>query len=195
MGVVIQMKKVSKKELRGTGLVAYYANNSRMEVDVLPGEPLPASVIITITGECRHLPNMKNNRRIHNGRTYIAKDAMARIKALDVLWREKYPNGDGPSFGANDIVVIVACAEKSRRFDPIGCQETVNDWLEPRVKNKKDRGWGVGVVADDCYIASHPRRSWQLCTLPDRTMIVIAPYLPTTQEDDARYLSRRMIGA
>ena len=74
--------------------------------------------------------------------------------------------------------MLVSCAKRSRRFDPISVAETVQDWLEPASKivgrtKKHARGWGAGLVDDDSQVVSISAHAEDLGLEPESTQGIL----------------------
>ncbi len=182
MGEILEFKtRTPKKNLTKRELVAYYVNTSQMEVSYLAGRPLLTQVRIDITGELRHLPNIKNRvRHLPKGAVCFDKICAAKLAAMDFLF-SRFNRPADFTFGANAVVCTAIFAASARKFDRISRMETVQDWLEPSTKTagksgKTARGWGIGLVEDDYYIIPRALHAWEAGTPPDVTTIILEPW-------------------
>lgn len=153
--------KVKKSDLRGKDLVKHYVENSEIVVT-----HLPRVTRIIVHGALAFLPILKNRKitgTAKAGHSFLAPnpDAMAKIKAMDLLWKSQQARQ--LSWTSVGLTIIMA---DQQRADRISVLETVQDWLEPSSKivgrTKRERGWGVGLVRDDKYIIGHCYKSVDL---------------------------------
>lgn len=158
-----------------------------VESGTLEGLPRPLSrVEIEFHGALAAIPNMKN-RKIP-GQNFMNPDVFAKVDAMDALYsHEMRKQGyidphTFPTFGLANVHMLFISAKRSRSFDLVGCIETIQDWMEPGTKkvgvgkNKHDRRWGIGLVADDKQITPTPRHSWQVGPELDYSRIIIEPW-------------------
>jgi hypothetical protein len=143
---------------------------------------------IRISGPAANLPSMKNSKL--PGKNFAAPDFLGRVKSLDSLWNSQIDFKAVPRFGLGVRVgLLIISAKRTRSFDPIGCLETVQDWLEP--KNKKvgrkgtSRGWGIGLIDNDSQVVGislrydeHHRELFD----PESTHILIKPFEKISRE-------------
>jgi hypothetical protein len=138
---------LGKQKLVGKAKILDLVKNSSLTVDVNADK-----ILIKIYGQAANIPSLKNSKL--QGKNFTNPNYLKRIKALDVLFHLGAIHKDIPRFLDNEqICVIVINAKRNTNFDPIGCLETVQDWLEPNSKKvgrkKLNRGWGIGLIADD----------------------------------------------
>jgi hypothetical protein len=160
---------LGKPKLKGKSKILDIIKNSRISIEVNADK-----VLIKITGESANIPSLKNSKL--QGKNFTNPDYLKRIKALDFLFNLEAKNKTIPKFLDNeDVSVIIVNAKRSRSYDPIGCLETVQDWLEPKSKKvgraKLDRGWGIGLINDDKQAVGISLRSDL-----DYTTILVQPY-------------------
>lgn len=168
-----------KPKRGGRQAVQEYKNNSRINVAAsAPGAP--RLLQIELHGELAQLPNIKNSRLItRSGQSIIKPDSRARLIAMTQLYIDlTYGQAPAP-FGKEEIHVTVICAKRPRTFDPIGCLESVQDWLEPATYlsrgQVKDRGWGIGLIENDRHITGYALHSRALGYNADHSTILITP--------------------
>lgn len=166
------------KKLKGVALRKWYVDNSAMSI-----KTWPEVVQIRIAGELAFLPILKNQKisgKTKAGHAFMAAnpDAMAKIKALDVL----YAMNGGPKMLPHGKYGIQITMADQQRADRISVLETVQDWLEPSGKQvgrkKKNRGWGVGLIDDDKHAVGFCFKSEDLDADPRKwAEILIFPWV------------------
>lgn len=121
---------------------------------------LGTELLIEVHGPLAAIPSMKNSKL--PGKNFMSNDYKARILALLALIE---PELEGFSFGDTFVHMILISAGQG---DLDGVCATVKDMLEPRTKqvgkgkNKRDRGWGLGVINDDSRMSHEEYYSWQI---------------------------------
>ncbi len=177
MGQIIPIKKAASARKTGKELLQHYIQNSSMTVRaVRPSEQIQ----IELYGELARIPSLKNSKI--PGKNFTNPDVTARIKAMD-FWFTEAMKRAGISwirFGDEQLAVIVICAKRSRSFDPIGCAETICDWLEPASKpvgrQGKGRGWGVGLTNNDRFITPIAIHSHQTGLELSHSVVIVRPW-------------------
>lgn len=140
-------------------------------------------IAITLTGPLADLPSLKNAKRFSGRGSFIDKSTMARIRALDRMFKEawkKLPQVTNYDRGA--LSVIVSNRFRARGFDTDNVFSFVKDWLEPSTKTSGvrgktvNRGWGVGLVANDNQVSGGSYYAAELGWDCNTTQILIAPF-------------------
>ena len=148
--------KETKRKLTKSELVKKYVSESRCFITASPLIVKPEKIHIEFHGELSRIPSLKNWKL--PGKNFVNPDVMARIQAMDILYQKAHQELKAPVFNFEDepISVLCICGKRPRTFDPIGCAETVMDWLEPATqlkgRAKKPRGWGIGITKNDKHI-------------------------------------------
>lgn len=164
-------------------MIAEFVAGSRIFVQVLTGEAAPKRIWIEIHGTLAHIPSHKNNR--HPKFPGIDRVVLAKLRALDVLFirevRRQGLNHPDVFFGQKRIFVSVLLAATKRATNEDNALTTIKDWLEPRTKvvggkNKKKRGWGIGLILDDVQARGLALKSDDLSMIMPHTRIVIEPF-------------------
>lgn len=134
-------------------------------------------LFIEITGELSKIPSIKNN--MHSRFMFLRKPVLARLKAMDLLFREATKDKGKLSFEDEEVLVCLM-QNKHARADNISAMETVQDWLEPGTKQKggklSDRGWGIGVIEDDRQAIPFSLTTNQASMLDGYTYILLIPF-------------------
>jgi len=120
----------------------------------------PWGVAMEFSGKASAIPSMKNSKL--PGKNFANPEFLSRVKAMDKLWNDivqRWPEDRKPHFPKElKVHLLIINARRSRSFDPIGCLETVQDWLEPSTKliGRKQKGnqrrWGIGLIDDDSQV-------------------------------------------
>lgn len=135
----------------------------------------PACIIIRLRGPIAAIPCFKNNRK--QGK-WLQNHVTARLNILDELF-EHATKGRKIRYEEAPLFVYARFAvtgtKRGPNFDPDNALTTVKDWLEPRFKNHRDRGWGVGVISNDKYIKAFGERQAGSSKEAHITEIVIRP--------------------
>lgn len=158
-------------------------DNSQCDIII---DEVSKRVEIIFSGKLSAIPSIKNAKEIkyHNGRPYLInnKNTMDHLAAMDILFKRKLDslNISKLTFGESKVFVLLLCAKRSQKFDPINTCETVQDWLEPSHKTSgskagNTRGWGVGVIENDSQVTSLAMHQKDAGGDESSTRIIIVP--------------------
>ncbi|NIM21884.1 MAG: hypothetical protein GTN64_05620 [Candidatus Latescibacteria bacterium] len=139
----------------------WYAKRSEMQVHehftlhINGSRDETEQLTIDITGELARIPSLKRGR--HPRFPGLYPDTEARLYGLTYLFDDIYENALPPTLNDELLIGVLILAPCNWGTDADNCATTIKDWLEPASKqiggkNKRDRGWGVGVVPDDSSI-------------------------------------------
>lgn len=144
---------------------------------------------INIGGALKDIPALKNSKRFAGRGAFIEKGVLARLKGLERLIDvEMFSVMRSLMHEMTSVSVIISCAERSRDFDTDAVFTTFRDLMEPKTKiagvRKKNhnRGWGLGLVANDSVISGGAYHWHELDEEKDVTKIFIAPFLSVKDE-------------
>lgn len=167
-----------------------------------------ASVSIQISGELAILPILKNRKLPPRfpGQVILNPGALDRIMALDLLFAEHLerssPPGE-PVFISRILcpVSVVIIMSDSQTADRISVLETVQDWLEPaekkvgssKKKPGRDRGWGIGLIANDSQVIGSSYRASDIGPASDSARILIRPFREV-KDLAVQYIARHITG-
>ena len=170
---VARKKRPGRKDARHAAL-----DGSLCELDIRrrPDKEL-LSVDITFHGPAAAIPSLKNSKM--PGCNFAEPKVMGRIDAMSKMFYDTAlvtgAGVHGPWFGADPILLLLICGDRSGPFDVIGCLETVQDWLEPATKRVgrqgRRRGWGVGLIDNDSQVTPVAVHSHQLGFPHEHTII------------------------
>jgi hypothetical protein len=173
----------SKKPANTAERIERFVRDSSMILSVFPGIDYPNRIWIEIRGKLANIPAIKNNR---NPRfPGIDRVILAKMRALDMLFaREARLQGlshQSFQFGRAKIFVSIITAASNSGLNEDNVLTTIKDWLEPRTKqvggkNKKARGWGIGLIQDDITARGIAIKSEDLDSPAPYTRIVIEPF-------------------
>jgi len=112
---------------------------------------------IAFRGPVAATPCFKNNRV--KG-IWLPANVTARLKIMDTLFEEwVLTRSNRPSFEDEQLFMVCRFASKGTRrgtnFDSDNALSTIKDWLEPNIKNGRNRGWGVGLTENDRLIRGY----------------------------------------
>jgi hypothetical protein len=124
---------------------------------VTPTQNIPIGFNLLLYGDIANIPSLKN-QKIQG--TNILRDApKAKLVAMTRLFELALRKASIPSIVINEpIHVFIRSAYRPRRYDTDNVITTVKDWLEPRLIRQRDRGWGVGIVANDYDVNAYATR-------------------------------------
>lgn len=182
-----------KAPVKSADLVAQLVRDSEMIINLRFGDydksPTLSRLTIQIHGALAHIPSIKNNR--HPRFPGIDKKVLAKLKALDILFF-KAVEGIGYSkefLNLHDsyIFITLITANSKRAANEDNAMTTIKDWLEPRTKivggkNKKDRGWGIGIIKDDIQARGIALKSEDLNRQSEHTLIVIQKWVDVSHK-------------
>lgn len=133
---------------------------------------------IEFIGQVGDIPSLKNSKMPKTN--FMNPQTKLRIGVMDILFAmgaAKLRFKKRITFGSQPVALLVVCKSRSRSFDPDNVLATVKDWLEPRFKQvgrqRKNRGWGVGVVDNDSQITGICIKDSDLGLNLDKTIIVV----------------------
>lgn len=188
-----QQSKLIGKQGRIERLVA----NSDLFLMASPSDSeTPECLYMEIRGDLAVIPNLKASYRAKNSRLFVASEFIETMQALDQLWKVARKDDPPIFYGDTHLHVEIIQAEQCKA-DPINTAQTICDWLEPRVKpNKKgdpiDRGWGIGITANDRHVTPHSLWPWQVPGARDFTLIVVRPW-ESIRESAIRFHAEHML--
>jgi hypothetical protein len=154
---------------------------SDMTIDTFP----PNTVAIHLHGWLKAVPSLKNSRPV--GTNFMSVHARDFISVMDIKFRALLPRGFIPTDDSK-YFLVVCFADRAHRFDPDNATTTIKDWLEPSWKivgrqNKRERGWGAGLVKDDNQIIAFGFRASDFGFKGECTTIFLSR---VEEENDAR---------
>lgn len=169
MNALCKVTKISKAAL----IREKYSAGSRVEVEPEYDDRGLARLDIRFFGPLSRIPSLKNSKA--PGCNFMANDVRQRLGLMD---RGYFQTGMQFTFGSAPVAMILVCGHRPNAFDKDNCVNTVQDWLEPRIKvvgkrKKRDRGWGVGVVDNDKQITSFAFYDHQLNQRLDHTSVTV----------------------
>ncbi|RKZ93883.1 MAG: hypothetical protein DRQ40_06970 [Gammaproteobacteria bacterium] len=172
-------QKTSKPKPTKTLLECLQETRKGSKIEILQdklGTSTPQCILIRLYGPVAAVPCFKNRGR--GARRYMPNDVTARLQVLDELFLET-TRRNKVEFKEIPLFVYVRFSTRGSRrggnFDPDNALTTIKDWLEPRYKNHKDRGWGVGVTHNDKFITAYAERQDRECDNASMTEIVVRP--------------------
>ncbi len=182
--VVVAVEFGVKKAKTGSELVEHYVRNSDMFLQVHLGErgSHPESIWIELYGEIAHIPSLKNSKPKFGG---IDKKTLARLKAMDIHFQLQLKAHGIPAerinFGSSQVFVQLITASSYRRANEDNSLTTIKDWLEPHSKivgskNKRARGWGIGLIGDDIQARGFALKAEDLEIHRDHSLVIVRPW-------------------
>lgn len=173
----------SKKPANTAERIEKFVNDSNMLLSVFPGLHHPNRIWIEIRGKLANIPAIKNNR---NPRfPGIDRIILAKMRSLDAMFaREAKRQGlshEALRFGKTKVFVSIITAASNSGLNEDNVLTSIKDWLEPRTKqvggkNKRARGWGIGLIDDDITARGIAVKSEDLDSPAPYTRIVIEPF-------------------
>lgn len=131
--------------------IAAIVLNSRAAVKIFESRK---GICLSLQGKAKDIPSMKNSKIPNTN--FLNPNILCRIKALDILFKRLLRTILSNSFPTKEsISLIILNGKRNVNFDPIGCLETIQDWLEPdtkKVGKSGIRGWGVGLIENDSQV-------------------------------------------
>jgi hypothetical protein len=190
---------VKPRHLPAAELRQQYRQNSRIEVLVgggmmhhTDGSMAPDLLHIEFHGEIAKIPSLKNWPIVTKSGGHIMNpETTARLMVMTELW-EKATAGKRLCYMKDELFCIVILGKRGRVFDEDNGFAAVKDWLEPRVKAKRDRRWGIGLVDNDCQVSGLALHSWKTGVEVMHTTIIIQP-LGLVREPLLTFLARAQI--
>lgn len=168
-------------------LIGWYLQRSKMDVTVEGESTNPERITIQIDGELSNIPPLKNQR--HPRFPGLHPNVEARLEALTIQFEDAFPPGEGPTFQPDTEVfaVLLHGEQQGNKVDVDNAAASVKDWLEPASKliggkNKRARGWGVGIVENDETVSMLPLKYSQVGPRTSSTLIVLTPLLKAQEE-------------
>ena len=151
-------KKPRKKSVRE--YLTEYTPGSNILGDcfLLPEEDTARKIHIRFRGPVAATPCFKNNRE---GGIGLPNSVIARLRLMDTLYQEWMYTHKWERVKFKQEKCFMMCRFATRgtkrggNFDSDNAFSTVKDWLEPPIKNKMNRGWGIGLIENDRQIRGY----------------------------------------
>lgn len=173
---------VPTRDLSRSERIDRYVRGSEIMTVASPHDSTtPNALHIEIHGDLAVVPKLKQNYRSgKGGRFHVDSKFLEQMAALDRLWKAEREGKPAIHYGDTHIHMQIVCSSRERG-DPRNVAETIADWLEGRMKFKRngeeiDRGWGIGLIDDDKHITCHALYGWQFGLSNDCTIISIRPW-------------------
>lgn len=139
----------------------------------LDGSYAPDFLEIEFSGPIARIPSLKNWKM--PGCNFANPDVTARLMVMTDLWMAATASKK-INYGKEELYCLVILAKRSRTFDEDNGFASVKDWLEPMVKAKHNRRWGIGIVDNDYHVAGQAIHSYKLGAESKTTRIIIRPF-------------------
>lgn len=127
---------------------------------------------IAIKGLLAKLPSLKNGKM--PGKNFLNLQTKYKLVALTHFFNKRIDRV--VKFKPKETLYCFVMLPNGSRLDEDNGYASVKDWLEPRFKAKKDRGWGIGVVENDRYITGEARHAERLDIKTECAEIILRPY-------------------
>lgn len=147
--------------------------------------PTPEIMHIIFSGKLAALPSLKNSKL--PGKNFHCATTAGKLHAMTRLY--KHRAGDlKVNFGKKEIYLHVALS-KYCKVDEDNAYASIRDWLEPF--NKRDRGWGIGIIENDAQITGEARACHRIGLDLENTIITIRP-LDLIKDEIERFTQKIM---
>lgn len=171
----------------------HFTDRSEMFVNVSLGEKFPSLIYIEIHGALAQIPSLKNNRQFGG----IDLRTLAGLHAMDTMFSDSMIEQNIPHsrlrFGEQKVHIAMVVGGRSTANED-NAMTTIKDWLEPRTKivgrkNKKARGWGIGLVSDDILVRGYALKAEDIGLSQNYTSISIRPW-DDVQEEAVGFMAK-----
>lgn len=173
-----------------------YRQDSRIEITLgdsaevcTDGSIAPDFLQITFYGPVALIPSMKNWKI--PGTNFANPEVTARLLVMTDLFMAAM-NQRRIYYGKTRLWCDVCLGKRPGTFDEDNGFAAVKDWLEPMIKAKRNRRWGIGISENDRYITGLAYHSRVTGVETAETTITIRP-LDLVREPLLTFLARAHI--